>query len=48
MSRLDDPRLVREEYASESGLRTRQAAYELAWMLYHVTDLDLNVAKKAR
>jgi SAM-dependent methyltransferase len=30
VNRLDDPRLVREEYASESGLRTRQAAYELA------------------
>lgn len=30
MNRLDDPRLVREEYASEGGLRARQAAYRLA------------------
>jgi SAM-dependent methyltransferase len=28
--KLNDPRLVREEYASERGLRTRQAAYRLA------------------
>lgn len=27
--KLNDPRLVREEYASERGLRTRQAAYRL-------------------